>query len=235
MQISGVSLALIWPLRICLLRVLLDVMPLLQAFPFPSTLQEVTLHLLSQAGMFIYSSRGEWAFSPLLWSFLPTANLQAFLLLMLGVYCHSCLLWPACLFTAHVGSGSSLLSSGVFLPLPFLQAFLLLVAGCVLLLLPSPAWLIYLQFREGFPSLPVWRSGCPTLFVMCLLCCYCLLFSFSFFPGWGSVCPGGYADLAEDCLWEYCILCSSPRGPRLPMPSGCWCLAAAWEPSGLSV
>jgi hypothetical protein len=30
--------------------------PLLQAFPFPSTLGEVTLHLLSQAGMFMYSS-----------------------------------------------------------------------------------------------------------------------------------------------------------------------------------
>jgi hypothetical protein len=28
---------------------------LLQAFPFPSTLGEVTLHLLSQARMFIYS------------------------------------------------------------------------------------------------------------------------------------------------------------------------------------
>jgi hypothetical protein len=29
--------------------------PLLQAFPFPSTLVEVTLHPLSQACMFIYS------------------------------------------------------------------------------------------------------------------------------------------------------------------------------------
>jgi hypothetical protein len=25
---------------------------------------------------------------------------------------------------------------------------------------------------------------------------------FSFFPGWGSVCPGGYADLAQGCLWD---------------------------------
>jgi hypothetical protein len=32
---------------------------LLQAFPFPSTLWEVTLHPLSQAGLFIYSSRGK--------------------------------------------------------------------------------------------------------------------------------------------------------------------------------
>jgi hypothetical protein len=46
--------------------------PLLQAFPFPSTLREVTLHQLSQACMFIYSSHGKWVFPPLLWSFPPT-------------------------------------------------------------------------------------------------------------------------------------------------------------------
>jgi hypothetical protein len=32
---------------------------------------------------------------------------------------------------------------------------------------------------------------------------YCLLLSFSFFPRWRSVCPGGYAALAQGCLWEY--------------------------------
>jgi hypothetical protein len=80
---------------------------LLQAFPFPSTLGEVTLHPLSQAGMCIYSSRGKWVFP---------------------------------------------LSCGVFLPTLPLQAFLLLVAGCVPLLLPSPAQLVYLQFQKGFPS-----------------------------------------------------------------------------------
>jgi hypothetical protein len=36
--------------------------PLLQAFPFLSTLEEVTLHPLSQACMFIYSSHRKWAF-----------------------------------------------------------------------------------------------------------------------------------------------------------------------------
>jgi hypothetical protein len=36
--------------------------PLLQAFPFPSTLGEVTLHPLSQACVFVYSSRGKWVF-----------------------------------------------------------------------------------------------------------------------------------------------------------------------------
>jgi hypothetical protein len=43
----------------------------------------------------------------------------------------------------------------------------------------------------------------PTLFPACLYCSYCLLVSFSFFPGWRSVCPGGYAALAQACLWEY--------------------------------
>jgi hypothetical protein len=38
----------------------------------------VTLHPLSQACMFIYSSRGKWVFPPLLWSFPPTATFTSF-------------------------------------------------------------------------------------------------------------------------------------------------------------
>jgi hypothetical protein len=53
-------------------------MPLLQAFPFPSTLGEVTLRLLSQACMFVYSSHGKWVFLPLLWSFPPSATFTSF-------------------------------------------------------------------------------------------------------------------------------------------------------------
>jgi hypothetical protein len=52
--------------------------PLLQAFSFPSTLGEVTLHPLSQACMFVYSSHGKWVFPPLLWSFPPSATLTSF-------------------------------------------------------------------------------------------------------------------------------------------------------------
>jgi hypothetical protein len=62
----------------------------------------------------------------------------------------------------------------------------------------------------------------PTLFATCLYCSYCLLLSFSFFPRWGSVCPGGYADLAQGCLWEYHVRLSSPCGPCLPKQSGHW-------------
>jgi hypothetical protein len=71
-----------------------------------------------------------------------------------------------------------------------------LIAGHTLPLPPSPAR----------PGLFIYRSGKdspPSLFA--LYCSYCLLLSFSFFPGWGSVCPGGYADLAQGCLWEYCV------------------------------
>jgi hypothetical protein len=40
-----------------------------------------------------------------------------------------CFLRLVCLFTVHMGSGSSPLSCGVFLPPPLLQAFLLLITG----------------------------------------------------------------------------------------------------------
>jgi hypothetical protein len=53
---------------------------------------------------------------------------------------------------------------------------------------------------------------------------------FSFFPGWGSVCPGGYADLAQGCLCEYHVLLSSPCGPCPPKPSGHCHLVEVREP-----
>jgi hypothetical protein len=179
--------------------------PLLQAFPFPSTLGEVTVHPLSQACVFVYSSRGKWVFPLSCGVFLPLPLLQTFLLVITGRCCCSC--QPPCLFTAHMGSGSSLLSCGVFFPSPLSQAFLFLVAERMPPLPPEPLWparLVYLQFQEGFPSPNLWCSVCPTFFPMCLYCFYCLLLSFSFFPGWKSVCPGGYAALAQCCLWEYC-------------------------------
>jgi hypothetical protein len=67
---------------------------------------------------------------------------------------------------------------------------------------------------------------------MCLFFFVITYYSVSlFFPGWGSVCPGGYADLAQGSLWEYCIPRSSPCGPHLPKLSGHWCLAVVQEPS----
>jgi hypothetical protein len=135
MQISGVSLALTWPCRLCLLRVLQCLSRCCKLSPFQA-------------------HWGRW-------------HCTRFLLL-------------ACLFTSHVRSGSSSLSCGVFLPPPLLQAFPLLVASHVLLLLPSPAWLVYLQFLEGLPSPPFGaRVPHPLCYVSCLFC-YCLLFRFFF-------------------------------------------------------
>jgi hypothetical protein len=167
-------------------------------------LGEVTLHPLSQARLFVYRSHGKWVFPPLVWSFPPTATFTSFP--APDYWAMLLLLQPPCLFTAHMGSGSSLLSCGVFLPLPLSQAFPLLVAGCAPPLLLEPlrsAQLVYLLFREGFPSPNLRRLVHPKLFSACLYCSYCLLLSFSFFPEWRSVCPGGYADLAQACLWEY--------------------------------
>jgi hypothetical protein len=188
MQISAVSLALIWPSSLCLPRVLCTML-LLQAFPFPSTPGEVTLHLLSQACMFIYSSCGKRVFPPLLWSFPPTTAFTSFL----TTDCWAVLLLlPASVFVySSRGRWVFPLSCGVFLPLSLSQAFLLLVTGCTPLLLPSPARPgLFIYSSRGIP-LPL----CSTLRVPLPLCnvsycSYCLLFSFCFFPGWGSVCPG---------------------------------------------
>jgi hypothetical protein len=79
MQISGVSLALTWPLQALFIQSSpVPELLLLQAFSFPSTLGEVTLHLLSQACVFIYSSHGKWVFPPLLWSFPLTTTFTSF-------------------------------------------------------------------------------------------------------------------------------------------------------------
>jgi hypothetical protein len=85
--------------------------------------------------------------------------------------------------------------------------------------LSGQAWLVYLQFWEGFPSPTLQSTGHPTLFATCLFCSHCLLLGFSFFPGWGSVCLGGYADQVQGCLWMYHVPLSSPC-PCLPKPSG---------------
>jgi hypothetical protein len=64
----------------------------------------VTLHPLSQAHVFIYSSHGKWVFPPLLWSFLPSATFTSFP----TPGCWACAATPAfsglaCLFTVLWG------------------------------------------------------------------------------------------------------------------------------------
>jgi hypothetical protein len=57
---------------------------------------------------------------------------------------------------------------------------------------------------------------------------------FSFFHGWGSVCPGDSAHRAQGCLWEYCMPLSSLGVLLLPsrLGTGIWW----WEsPPGFPV
>jgi hypothetical protein len=143
MQISGVSFTLTWPLRLCLLRVLLGMIATATTFPLSKhTGGGETVPTFSGLRVYLQFT-GKWAFP---------------------------------------------LSCGVFLPPPLLQAFPLLVAGRVLLLLPSLAGLFIYSSMRDFPSPTLRCSGHPTLFAMCLFCFYCLLFSFFFlFPlglGW---------------------------------------------------
>jgi hypothetical protein len=75
------------------------------------------------------------------------------------------------------------------------------------------------------------RAPCPLCYMSFLLLLLIIQFFFSFFPAWWSVCPGRYADLAQDCLWEYRVPLSSPSGLHLPKPCVFWHLATAQEPS----
>jgi hypothetical protein len=92
--------------------------------------------------------------------------------------------------------------------------------------LPSPASLFW-----GISPPPLFgtQGALPSLLVVFFV--VIVYYSVFFSPGWGSVCPGGYADLSQGCLWEYHVLLSSPCGQCLPKPSGCCCLVTALEPS----
>jgi hypothetical protein len=98
-----------------------------------------------------------------------------------GRWRYTRLLQPAYLFTVHVGSVTSPLSCGVFLPLPLLLAFLLqgCWAGAA-----TPAFsgrLVYLQFPEGLPLPPFSAQGTPPSLLRVFCCCCCCLFSLAFF------------------------------------------------------
>jgi hypothetical protein len=230
MQISGVSLALTWPCRLCLLRVLLCVSLCYKLSPFQAQWERWHCPLiLRPACLFTVHVRGRS--SPLFCGiFLPPPLSQAFLLLITGWCCYSCQL-PS-LFTVHVRSGSSLLSCGVFLPLPLSQAFPLLVAGHAphsrQSLSGLPGLFIYSLGRIPFPQSLVLSAPHPLSHVSLLFLLLITQFLF-FFPRWRSVCPGGYADWPRLVCGSTVVPRSSP-GPHLPMPSGRRQLVA-WGPS----
>jgi hypothetical protein len=132
---------------------------------------------------------------------------------LLGVCHHSCLLQLACLFTAHVGSGSFPLSCGVsshatFTSFPTPGCWVCATAPA---LLPSPADL----WRISPPYLFGTQSALPSL--LCIFFCYCLLFSFFFLYslGWGGsvkgamlicpsvVCGSTMCRLAHIVVWVF--------------------------------
>jgi hypothetical protein len=84
---------------------------------------------------------------------------------------------------------------------------------------------------RDFPSPPLaFRAPHPLCSVSLLF--LLLITQFLFFSlGGGSVCPRGYADLTQGCLWEYHVPLSSLCGPRLPKPSEHQHLVAAWGAS----
>jgi hypothetical protein len=120
--------------------------PLLQAFP-TSILVEVTLHLLSQACVFVYSSHGKWVFLPLLWSFPPTTTLTSFpthdYWMVAPAPARASPAHPACLFTVLGRTPSPNLWRSVH-PTPFPAC--LHCSYCLLL---------------SFSFFPRWRSVCP--------------------------------------------------------------------------
>jgi hypothetical protein len=118
----------------------------------------------------------------------------------------TCFLRPACLFTSHMGSGSSSSPpTTTFTSFPASGCWAHTAAPA----LSSQAQLFYLQFREGFPSPLLWRSVSPTLFPMCFYCSYCLLLSFSFFS-----LDGGQSVQGAMLIW-----------PRVFCGSTIYCLA----------
>jgi hypothetical protein len=156
--------------------------PLLQAFPFPSTLGRWHCTRFLRPASLFTAQVGSWS-SPLSCGvFFPPLLLQAFPLLIAA---HVLLLLPASMFvySSH-GKWVFPLSCGVFLPPPLSQAFLLLVAGRMPPLppehlQPGPACLLTVLGSIPLPCFLALRAPHP-------LCNVSLLFLLLFFP-WGVV------------------------------------------------
>jgi hypothetical protein len=204
MQISGVSLALTWPCRLCLLRFLLC-MSLCYKLSPSQALGKVTLHPYCQACVFIYSSCGKWIFPPLLCSFPPSATFTSF---PAPDYWVVLLLLPAAMFVYS--------SCGKWVFPPLLWSF---PPSTTLTSCPAPgcwaraptptrgflaclACLFTVPGRIPFPQSSALSAPHPLSCVSYLFLLLITQFLF-FFPGWRSVCSGGYAALAQACLWEY--------------------------------
>jgi hypothetical protein len=173
---------------------------------------------------------------PLLWSFPPTAAFTRFP----APDCWACAAAPdSCRVCLQLTAQWEVVFPPLpwsFPPSPLSQVFLLLVAGGAPPPPPSlacPGLFIYSCVRNSPPLLFRAQGAPPSLLhVFIVLIVY---YSVSaFFLGGGSVCPEGYADMAQGCLWEYHLQLSSP----CPVPfQAVWALVSGGPrgPPGFSL
>jgi hypothetical protein len=147
---------------------------------------------------------------------------------LLGMCCCSC--WPACLFTAHVGGGSSpsLVEFSSLHHSHKLSRFCLLGAHpCSHPLWPGLACLFTVPGGMPLPHSSVLRAPHPLCYMSLLF--LLLITQFLFCPQVGVSLSRGLCCSGPGFLWEYHIPLSSPC-PRLPKLSGHGHLVA-WGPS----
>jgi hypothetical protein len=164
-----------WPLQALFTQSSPVRKPLLQAFPFPCTLGEMTQHPLSQDCMFIYSSHGNWVFPHLQWTFPPTATFTSFP----TPDCWACATAPA--FSGRLVY-LQLMWEVVFLPLlwsfPPSATFTSFLTPGFWVFAAAPAFSSRLV--RDLPSPPLWCSGHPLCY-MFLLLLLLLIIQFLFF------------------------------------------------------
>jgi hypothetical protein len=118
-----------------------------------------------------------------------------------GWLCHTCLLWHSDMTHISHCWGPSPLQALWGGPHPhlLLQAYLFTVGVGKY---PSPTLRQSMPHGEApLPLTPELRAS----FSLCYMSFFsiaCLLFSFIFFVGCGSVCPVGYAGFSQGCVWE---------------------------------
>jgi hypothetical protein len=157
---------------------------LLQAFPFPSTLGEMTLYPLSQTCMFIYSLCGRWVFPPLLWGFPPTTAFTSFPAPDCWMCAAAAASWCVCLqLTREVGLLPSPVEfSSLCHSHKLCLSWLLGVRCCSCPLCPGPACLFAVPGRIPLPP-SVLRAPHPLCYVFLLF--LLLITQFLFFPWMG--------------------------------------------------
>jgi hypothetical protein len=240
MQFSGVSLALTWPRRLCLLRFLLCVSRCYKLSPLQAP-GEVTLHPLSQACVFVYSSHGKWVFPLSCGVFLPPPLSQAFPLLVTG-----CVpLLPPSL----ARPGLFIYSSGKDSPHPplALRAPHPLCNVSLLFLLLITQFLFFPQVEVGLPrGLADLAQGCLQKYCVLLSSpCPCLpkpsghrrlgaLLVSPFNVKWRCSAPAGGVEGSKFCLFLVFLLarCVSSISPRFHYKRHAFCflpLAAILE------